>query len=256
MTGRALPDKVAIQLNDTHPTLAVPELMRLLLDEAKLGWDDAWDLTQRTLAYTNHTLLPEALEKWPVQWFQDLLPRHLEIIYEINRRFLDDVRAAVSRRRGPRRARQPHRRRRGPASPHGASGHRRLAQHQRRGRACTRSCSSSDVVPDFAAMFPERFNNKTNGVTPRRWLLLANPSLAAVITDAIGDRLDHRSRAVAQNLKPLADDTSFRAAVRSAKREAKVRFLRWLATSRADRDPDTHFRHARSSASTNTNGNC
>ena len=108
----ALPDKVAIQLNDTHPTLAVPELMRLLLDEAKLSWPDAWTLTQRTLAYTNHTLLPEALEKWPVQWFQDLLPRHLEIIYEINRRFLDDVRLRYPGDDGRIAARQPDRRRR------------------------------------------------------------------------------------------------------------------------------------------------
>ena len=89
----ALPDKVAIQLNDTHPTMAVPELMRILLDEAHLGWDEAWDLTQKTLAYTNHTLLPEALEKWPLEWFEMMLPRHLEIILEINRRFLDTVRS-------------------------------------------------------------------------------------------------------------------------------------------------------------------
>ena len=109
---QALPDKVAIQLNDTHPALAVPELMRILLDEAGLGWDEAWDLTRRTLAYTNHTLLPEALEKWPLRWFEMLLPRQLEIIYEINRRFIDDVRSRFPGRRGPGRAGQPDRGRR------------------------------------------------------------------------------------------------------------------------------------------------
>ena len=126
-----LPDKVAIQLNDTHPALAVAELMRILLDQAKLGWDEAWDLTVRTLAYTNHTLLPEALETWPVALFEIVLPRHLEIIYEINRRFLDDVRVALSRRRGSRPARQPDPGGAGEAGPDGAPGRRRLAQHQR-----------------------------------------------------------------------------------------------------------------------------
>src|SRR5208283_6188331 len=89
---RTLPDKAAVQMNDTHPALAVPELMRILLDEAHLGWDEAWDLTRRTLAFTNHTLLPEALEKWPLEWFQLALPRHLELLFEVNRRLLDDVR--------------------------------------------------------------------------------------------------------------------------------------------------------------------
>jgi starch phosphorylase len=233
----ALPDKVAIQLNDTHPTLAVPELMRLLLDEAKLSWPDAWNLTQRALAYTNHTLLPEALEKWPVAWFQDLLPRHLEIIYEINRRFLDDVRARYPGDEGrisrvslieegsPRQVRMAH-----------------LAivgSHSTNGVAALHSdLLKQRVVPDLAAIFPERFNNKTNGVTPRRWLLLANPSLAAVITEAIGEGWV-TDLAELEKLKPLADDPSFCAAVRKAKRDAKTRFLHWFDLPGID--PDTMF---------------
>ena len=233
----ALPDKAAIQLNDTHPTLAVPELMRILLDDAKLNWDEAWNLTQRTLAYTNHTLLPEALEKWPVQWFMDFLPRHLEIIHEINRRFLDDVRARYPGDDG--------RVARVSLIEEGASRQVRMAHlaivgsHSTNGVAALHSeLLKQRVVPDFAAMFPERFNNKTNGVTPRRWLWLANPSLAAVITEAIGDGWI-TDLAQLEKLKPLADDKSFRAAVRKAKRDAKTRFLRWL--NLPEIDPDAIF---------------
>jgi starch phosphorylase len=233
----ALPDKAAIQLNDTHPTLAVPELMRLLLDEAKLDWDDAWTLTQRTLAYTNHTLLPEALEKWPVQWFQDLLPRHLEIIYEINRRFLDDVRARFPGDGG--------RIERVSLIEEGANRQVRMAHlaivgsHSTNGVAALHSeLLKQRVVPDFAALFPERFNNKTNGVTPRRWLLLANPSLASVITEAIGDGWITDLEQL-QQLKPLADDKAFRAGVMAAKRQAKLRFIHWLGITEVD--PDTIF---------------
>jgi glycogen phosphorylase len=236
----AFPDKVAIQLNDTHPTMAVPELMRILLDEAKLGWDQAWDITRRALAYTNHTLLPEALEKWPVRWFEHLLPRHLEIIYEINRRLIDEVRsrfpgeeariACISLiEEGPVR-------------------HVRMANlaivgsHSTNGVAAIHSQLLRTVtVKDLADMFPERFSNKTNGVTPRRWLLLANPALARVITEAIGDgwivdlgKLDQ--------LKPLAEDGAFREAFRNAAREAKRRFSGWLkAKSGYSIDPETIF---------------
>ncbi|HUK83932.1 MAG TPA: glycogen/starch/alpha-glucan phosphorylase [Verrucomicrobiae bacterium] len=228
----ALPEKVAIQLNDTHPTMAVPELMRILLDDAKLGWDDAWSLTQHTLAYTNHTLLPEALEKWPVQWFKDFLPRHLEIIYEINRRLLLNVsdagraaRVSLIEEGANRQVRMAHLAIVGSHSTNGVAAlHSELLKQR--------------VVPDFAAMFPERFNNKTNGVTPRRWLLLANPSLAAVITEAIGDGWI-TDLAQLGKLKPLADDKSFRAAVGKAKREAKTRFIEWLGMPGID--PDTMF---------------
>ncbi len=182
----ALPEKVAIQLNDTHPTMAVPELMRILLDDAHLDWDKAWDLTQRTLGYTNHTLLPEALEKWPVAWFEALLPRHLEIIYEINRRLLDSVRARFPG--------DEERVRRVSVIEEGPARHVRMANlaivgsHSTNGVAAIHSeLLRTITVKDLAEMFPERFSNKTNGVTPRRWLLLANPGLARVITQAIGD---------------------------------------------------------------------
>jgi starch phosphorylase len=233
----ALPEKVAIQLNDTHPTLAVPELMRLLLDVAKLSWPDAWTLTQRTFAYTNHTLLPEALEKWPVQWFQDLLPRHLEIICEINRRFLDDVRLQYPGDTG--RVERISLIEEGPVRQVRMAHLAIVGSHSTNGVAALHSeLLKQRVVPDFAAMFPKRFNNKTNGVTPRRWLLLANPSLAAIITDAIGNGWI-TDLAQLEKLKLLADDSSFCTAVRKAKRDAKTRFLRWLGLPGID--PDSIF---------------
>jgi starch phosphorylase len=236
----ALPDKVAIQLNDTHPTLAVPELMRILLDDAHLGWDEAWDLTQRTLAYTNHTLLPEALEKWPRYFFEQALPRHLEIIFEINRRFLDCV-----RRRYPG---DEERVARGSLIEEGPEQKIRMANlaivgsHSTNGVAAIHSeLLRKLTVKDLAEMFPERFNNKTNGVTSRRWLLLANPELSDVITDAIGGGwvadLDQL-----QKLKPLANDGIFRSAFLKAKRDAKRRFADWLKSSCGETvDPDSIF---------------
>jgi starch phosphorylase len=174
----ALPDKAAIQLNDTHPTLAVPELMRILLDDAQLGWDEAWDLTRRTLAYTNHTLLPEALEKWPLHYFQQLLPRQLEIIYEINHRFLAEV-----RRRYPG---DEARVERVSLIEEGAEDKVRMANlaivgsHSTNGVAAIHSqLLRSSTVKDLAEIFPERFSNKTNGVTPRRWLPAGQSRLGA-----------------------------------------------------------------------------
>ncbi len=222
----ALPEKVAIQLNDTHPTMAVPELMRILLDDAKLGWDQAWDLTRRTLAYTNHTLLPEALEKWPVAWFEMLIPRNLEIIFEINRRLLDEVRTRYPGDEG--------RVARVSLIEEGPHKHVRMANlaivgsHSTNGVAAIHSrLLRTTTVKDLAEIFPERFNNKTNGVTPRRWLLLANPAMAHTITDAIGDGwITDLSQLI--RLKPLAADKAFRDEFLKAKREAKSRFAVWL----------------------------
>ena len=236
----ALPEKVAIQLNDTHPALAVPELMRILLDEAHLGWDEAWDLTRRTLAYTNHTLLPEALEKWPLPWFELLLPRHLEIIFEINRRLLDEVRTRFPGDGG--------RVERVSLIEEGGERKIRMANlaivgsHSTNGVAAIHSgLLRTTTVRDLAEMFPERFNNKTNGVTPRRWLLLANPALAGTITDAIGDGWI-TDLGQLRRLAPLADDAGFRDDFRKAKRAAKARFADWLRSAAGlTVDPDTIF---------------
>ncbi|MGO9062634.1 MAG: glycogen/starch/alpha-glucan phosphorylase [Candidatus Binataceae bacterium] len=237
---RSLPDKAAIQMNDTHPAMAVAELMRILLDEARLPWDDAWDLTVRTLAYTNHTLLPEALEKWPVHFFETVCPRSLEIIYEVNRRLLDDVanrypgdesrvqRMSLIEESPTRQVRMANLAITGAHSTNGVAAiHSELVRKQ--------------LVPDFAEMFPQRFNNKTNGVTPRRWLLLANPDLARLITDAIGDGWI-TDLAQLRRIVPLADDAAFRARFRQAKHAAKVRFADWLKLATGQIvDPATIF---------------
>jgi starch phosphorylase len=236
----ALPEQVAIQLNDTHPALAVPELMRVLLDEAHLGWEQAWDLTQRTLAYTNHTLLPEALEKWPLAWFETMLPRHLEIILEINRRLLDEVRTRFSGEED--RAKNITLVEEGDQRQVRMANLAIVGSHSTNGVAAIHSqLLRTTTVKDLAEMFPGRFNNKTNGVTPRRWLLMANPGLASAIKAAIGESWITDLGQLG-NLKSFADDKSFRETFRRAKREAKVQFANWLkSTSGLAVDPNTIF---------------
>ena len=234
----SLPEKVAIQLNDTHPTLSVPELMRILLDEAQLGWDQAWDITNRTLAYTNHTLLPEALEKWPVAWFERMIPRHLEIIYEINRRLLDAVRTRFPGEES--RIQHVSLIEEGPPKQVRMANLAIVGSHSTNGVAAIHSqLLRTMTVKDLAEVFPDRFSNKTNGVTPRRWLLLANPPLARTITEAIGDEwITDLSQL--RKLKPLANDKNLHAAFLKAKREAKCQFADWLkSTSGQIVDPDT-----------------
>src|ERR1700733_7284552 len=236
----ALPDRVAIQMNDTHPALAVAELMRILLDRATLPWDQAWDITLRTLAYTNHTLLPEALERWPIELFELLIPRHLEIVYEINRRFLDDVRRLYPG--DETRVQRMSLIEDGPARKVRMAHLAVVGSHSTNGVAAIHSeLLRSRVLRDFAELFADRFNNKTNGVTPRRWLQQANPFLSRLITKAIGaDWVTDLS--VLRELLPLADDSGFREQFRDAKRSAKVAFANWLkATSGQIADPDTIF---------------
>jgi starch phosphorylase len=214
-----LPGKVAIQLNDTHPVVAIPELMRILVDEHQLGWDRAWNITRNTFAYTCHTLLPEALEKWPVDLLGNLLPRHLEIIYEINRRFLEEVRARFPGDEG-RVARMS-------LIEEGSERQVRMANLATVGSFAINGVAELQsrllrerTLGDFAELWPERFQNKTNGVTPRRFMRLANPRLSELITSKIGEGwlkdLDGLKK-----LEGYADDSEFRQAWREIKQENK-----------------------------------
>jgi starch phosphorylase len=235
-----LPDKVAIQLNDTHPALTVAEMMRVLVDENDLSWEKAWEITEATCAYTNHTLLPEALERWPVPLMETVLPRHLQIIYEINRRFL----AQVSARWPGDNGRQAHM----SLIEEGDVKQVRMAHlaivgsHSVNGVAAVHSqLVKTELVPDFAALWPERFNNKTNGVTQRRWLLSANPGLAGLITATIGDGwitdLDDLRR-----LEPYAADKAFQEqflAVKSANKQRLARLVKEVVGQAID--PATLF---------------
>lgn len=219
--------KNALQMNDTHPALAVAELMRLLVDEHDLPWEKAWEITVPTLGYTNHTLLPEALERWPVPLLERVLPRHLSIIYEINRRFLDDVRSLYPG--DDAKARELSLIEEGPVKQVRMANLAIVGSHSVNGVAKLHSdLVKSQLVPDFARLWPERFNNKTNGVTQRRWLLACNPGLAGLITEAIGDRwirdLDDLRR-----LEPLAEDTVFLDRFLAVKLENKRRLAKVIA---------------------------
>ena len=235
-----LADKAAIQLNDTHPAMAVPELLRILLDEAHLEWDLAWDLTKKVLAYTNHTLLPEALEKWPLEWFETMLPRHLEIVLEINRRLLNEARSRFGN--DQQRIERISLLEEGPQPKIRMANLAIVGSHATNGVAAIHSeLLRTMTVKELAELYPERFTNMTNGVTPRRWLLLANPVLAQTITDVIGDAWITDLNEL-EHLKPFAEEARFRTAFRKAKYKAKSQFASWLkATSGQAINPDSIF---------------
>ncbi|KAG8563466.1 hypothetical protein GDO81_016093 [Engystomops pustulosus] len=225
-TFDAFPDKVAIQLNDTHPSLAIPELMRLFVDVEKLEWDKAWDVTVRTCAYTNHTVLPEALERWPVHLLQNLLPRHLEIIYEINQRHLNRVSSMFPG--------DMDRMRRMSLVEEGSVKRINMAHlcivgsHAVNGVAQIHSDIIKDTVfRDFYEMDPHKFQNKTNGITPRRWLVLCNPGLAEVIAERIGEDYITNLDQLKKLLNFVNDDALIRD-IAKVKQENKLKFARYL----------------------------
>ncbi|TGP85901.1 MULTISPECIES: glycogen/starch/alpha-glucan phosphorylase [unclassified Mesorhizobium] len=224
---KSLPDKAAIHLNDTHPAIAVPELMRLLMDVHGMDFDLAWDITKRTFGYTNHTLLPEALESWPVPLFERLLPRHMQIVYAINAQVLLEARATdqfsdeqISRisliqENGDRRVRMGNLAFVGSHSINGVS-------------ALHTELMKETVFADLHRLYPDRINNKTNGITPRRWLIQCNPGLTALARETIGDRFMDDIEAI-KGLDPLADDTAFREKFAAVKRQNKVRLANLVA---------------------------
>ena len=232
--------RFAVQLNDTHPSIGVAELMRLLLDERRLNWEAAWAITVDTFGYTNHTLLPEALETWPLLMFRELLPRHLEIIYEINRRFLDEVRARfpgdearVARlsligEEGDKRVRMAHL--------------ATVGSHAINGVAALHSdLLKASVLKDFYELWPERFSNKTNGVTPRRFLALANPGLRELLNRTMGDQW-LMDLGTLRKLEPYADDAEFRKDWRAVKHANKQRLAAYVRTHTGiELDPDWLF---------------
>lgn len=233
-------ERVAIQLNDTHPTVAIPELMRLLVDEHKMDWDRAWEITQKTVAYTNHTLMPEALEKWSVSLFGKLLPRHLEIIYEINHRFIEDVRAwypndeeLVGRVSIIEEGEEKQIRMAYLAC---------IASHAINGVAALHTeLLKKHTLRDFYKLFPDKFYNKTNGVTPRRWILLSNPKFAELVTSKIGDswlkNLDEMRK-----IEQFVDDPDFHNRWREIKQANKQKLAQYIAKTRGiEVDPNSLF---------------
>jgi len=236
---RALPDKAAIQLNDTHPAVAVAEIMRLLIDVHGLEFDEALDVTRRTVGYTNHTLLPEALESWPLPLFERLLPRHMQIVYAINSRVLRDARKAglddgaisaisLIDEGGERRVRMANLAFTGAHSVNGVA-------------ALHTELMKTTVFSDLHKLYPEKINNKTNGVTPRRWLQQCNPGLTALICDAIGDAfLDDTERLA--DLNALADDAALGERIHEVKRANKIAFANYVKDTLGIRlNPDALF---------------
>jgi len=217
---RRFPDRAAIQLNDTHPTIAIAELMRVFVDEERLDWDVAWDLTRRSVAYTNHTLMPEALEKWPVSMLGRVLPRHLGIIHEINHRFMRQVRTHWPD--DPARMTRMSLIEEGPVPQVRMAHLATLGSHSINGVARVHSeLIKRELLPDFYELFPERFNNKTNGVTPRRWLLYSNPGLAQVFSERFGEDWIDRGALRQSDLVGHADDPALLDALWAIKYENK-----------------------------------